>query len=255
MGQHVTSDGRRRQVDAGAWQPSTEKAPAVHAKRWSWTASCSASLTAAGMGCKRSALSSARECHSCESVQSLGREGGREGESRGLSQAAGGWTSIHHHHSLTHSLLHRLEFCGGDDSIASARTHKPTTSTPFCTVVGLFRGSGSGCGSVAVPVASSATVQRCKAGCVCRRGTAVGLSWDRGGTRRGAEISYRISIVHGLAALAGRKWSGVEGSGGEWRGVECNGTQYERGFQEISVTPMYSAIAKASRIGIIYMPL
>jgi hypothetical protein len=49
-----------------------------HARRWSWTASCSASLTAAGMGCKRSALSSARECHSCESVQSLGREGGRE---------------------------------------------------------------------------------------------------------------------------------------------------------------------------------
>jgi hypothetical protein len=78
LGQHVTSDGRRRQVDAGAWQPCRPKKHQRHARRWSWTASCSASLTAAGMGCKRSALSSARECHSCESVQSLGREGGRE---------------------------------------------------------------------------------------------------------------------------------------------------------------------------------
>jgi len=139
---------------------------------------------------------------------------------------------------ITHSLLHRLEFCDGDDSIASARAQLPTTSIPFCTVVGLFRGSRSGCGSVAVPVASSATVQRCEAGCVCRRGTAVVLSWDRGGTRRGAEISYRISIVHGLAALAGRQK--VEWSGGEW-----SATQHSNGGCDSAILVRNQAAALA----------
>jgi hypothetical protein len=88
LGQHVTSDGRRRQVDAGAWQPSTEKAPeACQALELDRVMLRIPDRRRDGMqeicvivGTRMPQL---RECP-------VPREGGRKGgESRGLSQAAG----------------------------------------------------------------------------------------------------------------------------------------------------------------------
>jgi hypothetical protein len=179
-----------------------------HARRWSWTASCSASLTAAGMGCKRSALSSARECHSCESVQSLGREGGRENITGSVS---GGWEFKRPpiHPSIHPSILHRLKFCCGD-YIASARAHLPQACRLNSSRDDFeARGSGS-CSKKA------SSVQPCNRARLGVRawycgGTVVGLWWDWSGTRRGAEISYLDSRWPCSAGRqAGRKWSGVE---------------------------------------------
>ena len=214
MGQHVTSDGRRRQVDAGSWQPSTEKAPAVHAKRWSWTASCSASLTAAGMGCKRSALSSARECHSCESVQSLGREGGgRENHGVCLKRLEVGRPSIIITHSLTHSST--ASSSGVMITVLLRRAHLPQAYR-FEQSWGYSRlgfGMRFRCGSCSKQC-NSATVRGwlCVQAWYCS-GTVVGPRWYPSRCRN--LVSHLDCPWPCSAGRQKVEWRGVEGSGVE----------------------------------------
>jgi hypothetical protein len=176
-----------------------------HARRWSWTASCSASLTAAGMGCKRSALSSARECHSCESVQSLGREGGRENITGSVS---GGWEfkrpPIHP------SILHRLKFCCGD-YIASARAHLPQACRLNSSRDDFeARGSGS-CSKKA------SSVQPCNRARLGVRawycgGTVVGL--ERYPSRcRNLVSRFSMALQRWQAGRQKVEWSGIMGWG------------------------------------------